>query len=190
MSNNKLIAGGFLFKRGAQYYLAKTNVILVTNQNKDEYIGKDKYETGSMTGKKVLGYYFKELEEPINLEKPNENVIKLDQTVFENFKLQMSKNQEKRWIDEGKRLENGQGARVFYIEVKDEDSKSAVKVKKHYYYKNGELKAINLDDSSNIIYTQIETVCKKFSIDMHAPIKDIPRDKLNIILREIEPRIK
>ncbi|MEE1340129.1 MAG: TIGR03986 family CRISPR-associated RAMP protein [Succinivibrionaceae bacterium] len=122
MSNNKLIAGGFLFKRGAQYYLAKTNVILVTNQNKDEYIGKDKYETGSMTGKKVLGYYFKELEEPINLEKPNENVIKLDQTVFENFKLQMSKNQEKRWIDEGKRLENGQGARVFYIEVKDEDS--------------------------------------------------------------------
>ena len=46
----------------------------------------------------------------------------------------------------------------------------------------GGIKAINLDDSSNIIYTQIETVCKKFSIDMHAPIKDIPREKLDILL--------
>ena len=46
----------------------------------------------------------------------------------------------------------------------------------------GGIKAINLDDSSNIIYTQIETVCKKFAIDMHAPIKDIPREKLDILL--------
>ena len=46
----------------------------------------------------------------------------------------------------------------------------------------GGIKAINLDDSSNIIYTQIETVCKKFFIDMHAPIKDIPREKLDILL--------
>ena len=47
---------------------------------------------------------------------------------------------------------------------------------------DGAIKAINLDDSSNIIYTQIETVCKKFAIDMHAPIKDIPREKLDILL--------
>ena len=47
---------------------------------------------------------------------------------------------------------------------------------------DGAIKAINLDDSSNIIYTQIETVCKKFTIDMHAPIKDIPREKLDILL--------
>ncbi len=46
----------------------------------------------------------------------------------------------------------------------------------------GGIKAINLDDSSNIIYTQIETVCKKFAIDMHAPIKNIPREKLDILL--------
>ena len=46
----------------------------------------------------------------------------------------------------------------------------------------GGIKAINLDDSSNIIYTQIETVCKKFAIDMHAPIRDIPREKLDILL--------
>ena len=35
--------------------------------------------------------------------------------------------------------------------VKNEDDKPAVKIKKHYYYKNGELKAINLDVESDSI---------------------------------------
>ncbi len=47
---------------------------------------------------------------------------------------------------------------------------------------DGAIKVINLDDSGNIIYTQIDTVCKHFKIDMNAPIKDISEDKLNILL--------
>ena len=47
---------------------------------------------------------------------------------------------------------------------------------------DGAIKVINLDDSGNIIYTQIDTVCKHYDIDMNVPIKDIPEDKLNILL--------
>ena len=47
---------------------------------------------------------------------------------------------------------------------------------------DGAIKTINLDDSGNIIYTQIDTVCKYYGIDMNVPIKDIPKEKLNIIL--------
>ena len=47
---------------------------------------------------------------------------------------------------------------------------------------DGAIKTINLDDSGNIIYTQIDTVCKYYGIDMNMPIKDIPKEKLNIIL--------
>ena len=47
---------------------------------------------------------------------------------------------------------------------------------------DGVIKTINLDDSGNIIYTQIDTVCKYYGIDMNMPIKDIPKEKLNIIL--------
>ncbi len=47
---------------------------------------------------------------------------------------------------------------------------------------DGAIKTINLDDSGNIIYTQIDTVCKYFGIDMNMPIKDIPKEKLDIIL--------
>ena len=47
---------------------------------------------------------------------------------------------------------------------------------------NGAIVAINVEDTNNIIYTQLETLCKHFNIDMNAPIKDIEKDKLNIIL--------
>ena len=47
---------------------------------------------------------------------------------------------------------------------------------------DGAIKTINLDDSGNIIYTQIDTVCKYFDIDMNAPVKDIPKEKLDILL--------
>ena len=47
---------------------------------------------------------------------------------------------------------------------------------------DGAIKTINLDDSGNIIYTQIDTVCKYYGIDMNVPIKDIPKEKLDIIL--------
>ncbi len=47
---------------------------------------------------------------------------------------------------------------------------------------DGAIKTINLDDSGNIIYTQIDTVCKHYGIDMNMPIKDIPKEKLDIIL--------
>ena len=44
----------------------------------------------------------------------------------------------------------------------------------------GAIVAYNIDN--NIHNTTIEAICKKYDIDMNAPIKDIPRDKLNIIL--------
>ena len=47
---------------------------------------------------------------------------------------------------------------------------------------DGAIKAINLSDETNIIYTQMETVCKHYKIDMSKPISKISRDKLNIIL--------
>ena len=47
---------------------------------------------------------------------------------------------------------------------------------------DGAIKTINLDDSGNIIYTQIDTVCKHYGIDMNMPIKDMPKEKLDIIL--------
>ena len=53
---------------------------------------------------------------------------------------------------------------------------------KNLSIKDGAIKTINLDDSGNIIYTQIDTVCKYYGIDMNAKIKDIPREKLDILL--------
>src|SRR5574344_1258871 len=47
---------------------------------------------------------------------------------------------------------------------------------------NGAIKAINNNDTTNITYTGLSTVCQKFEIDMNAPIKNIDRKKLEIIL--------
>ncbi len=47
---------------------------------------------------------------------------------------------------------------------------------------DGAIVAINVEDTNNIIYTQLETLCKHFNIDMNAPMKDIEKDKLDIIL--------
>lgn len=44
----------------------------------------------------------------------------------------------------------------------------------------GAISAISMD--ANTYFTQIETVCKHYDINMYVPIKDIPRDKLNYIL--------
>ena len=48
--------------------------------------------------------------------------------------------------------------------------------------KDGGIVAINLNDTTNIIYTQIDTVCNYYDIDMNAKISDIPREKLDILL--------
>ena len=47
---------------------------------------------------------------------------------------------------------------------------------------DGGIVAINLNDTTNIIYTQIETVCKRYNINMDIPIKKISREKLDIVL--------
>ena len=44
----------------------------------------------------------------------------------------------------------------------------------------GGINSVNMD--SMTYFTQVETVCRKYGIDLHMPIKDIPKDKLNIIL--------
>jgi len=46
----------------------------------------------------------------------------------------------------------------------------------------GAIVAINVEDANNIIYTQLETVCRHYDIDMDMPVKDIDRKKLDIIL--------
>ena len=46
----------------------------------------------------------------------------------------------------------------------------------------GGISPINVDESSNIIYTQLSAVSKKYDIDLDAKIKDIPKEKLDIIL--------
>lgn len=46
----------------------------------------------------------------------------------------------------------------------------------------GAIKAINLNDVGNTIYTQIDTVCKYYDIDMDTPIKNMDKEKLNILL--------
>lgn len=46
----------------------------------------------------------------------------------------------------------------------------------------GAIVVVNTDDVANIIYTQLSTVCNHYDIDMDTPIKNIPKDKLNIIL--------
>ena len=45
---------------------------------------------------------------------------------------------------------------------------------------DGGITAISMDSST--YFTQIETVCKYYDIDMYAPLKDIPREKLDYIL--------
>ena len=45
---------------------------------------------------------------------------------------------------------------------------------------DGGITAISMD--STTYFTQIETVCKHYDIDMNLPLKDIPREKLNYIL--------
>ena len=46
----------------------------------------------------------------------------------------------------------------------------------------GAIKVINLKDDTNIISTQISTVCNYYGIDMDKKIKDIDRKKLDILL--------
>ena len=46
----------------------------------------------------------------------------------------------------------------------------------------GAIKVLNLKDDTNIISTQISTVCKYYDIDMNQKIKDIDRKKLDILL--------
>jgi len=46
----------------------------------------------------------------------------------------------------------------------------------------GGIAPINIDESSNIIYTQLSAVSKKYDIDLDAKIKDIPKEKMDIIL--------
>lgn len=47
---------------------------------------------------------------------------------------------------------------------------------------DGAIVAINLNDTTNIIYTQIETVCNHYKIDMDIPLKKISKEKLDILL--------
>jgi excinuclease ABC subunit A len=47
---------------------------------------------------------------------------------------------------------------------------------------DGAVVAINLNDTTNIIYTQIDTVCKYYNINMDIPIRKLSKDKLDILL--------
>ena len=45
---------------------------------------------------------------------------------------------------------------------------------------DGAISAVSMDSST--YFTQIETVCNYYDIDMYAPLKDIPREKLDYVL--------
>jgi len=45
----------------------------------------------------------------------------------------------------------------------------------------GAIKTINLDDGNNIINTQLNTVAKKYKIDLNKKIKDLTKEELSII---------
>ena len=47
---------------------------------------------------------------------------------------------------------------------------------------DGAIVAWQWGDETNINFTQLSTVCKLYDIDMTIPVKDIPKDKMNIIL--------
>ena len=47
---------------------------------------------------------------------------------------------------------------------------------------DGAIKAINIDDTNNITYTELSTVCEYYHIDMDKPVKDLKREELDIIL--------
>ncbi len=47
---------------------------------------------------------------------------------------------------------------------------------------DGAIVAINLNDTTNIIYTQIDTVCRYYDIDMDVPLKKLSKEKLDILL--------
>lgn len=46
----------------------------------------------------------------------------------------------------------------------------------------GAIVAVNTNDTNNITYTQLDTVCKYYNIDMNKKIKDLTRKELDIIL--------
>ncbi len=48
--------------------------------------------------------------------------------------------------------------------------------------REGAIKAINIDDTNNIIYTELSTVCDYYHIDMDSPVKELKREQLDIIL--------
>ena len=46
----------------------------------------------------------------------------------------------------------------------------------------GAIVAVNVSDTNNITYTQLDTVCNYYNIDMNKKVKDLTRTELNIIL--------
>ena len=46
----------------------------------------------------------------------------------------------------------------------------------------GAIAAVNIDDTNNISYTELFTTCQYYNIDMNAPIKELKREELDIIL--------
>lgn len=46
----------------------------------------------------------------------------------------------------------------------------------------GAIAAVNVSDTNNITYTQLDTVCNYYNIDMNEPVKDLTRKELDIIL--------
>ena len=53
----------------------------------------------------------------------------------------------------------------------------------------GAIKAINNNDTTNITYTGLSTVCKKYDIDMDTPLKDLDRKKIDIIFYGVDELI-
>ncbi|HHW69629.1 MAG TPA: excinuclease ABC subunit UvrA [Tenericutes bacterium] len=66
--------------------------------------------------------------------------------------------------------------------IKSKVSEDLVIPDKSLSINEGAITAVNVSDTNNIIYTQIETVCNYYDINMNIPINKLPKEKLDILL--------
>ena len=99
--SNEPILGGFLYKDGAVYKLYPASV----SRASEHGYGPEIYHTGAMEGKRK-GYLFK---------RSSNTPVTLRSEVIADFYAQMTEAQKDNWKKEYDALNQGKGARVFYI---------------------------------------------------------------------------
>lgn len=66
--------------------------------------------------------------------------------------------------------------------IKSKIDEDLVMPNKELSINDGAIAAINVNDTNNITYTQLDTVCKYYNIDMNKKVKNLTRKELDIVL--------